>query len=122
MGIEFLPSDTTNGSSNILLKDKVYYDFKLKFDCLLSESGTISVNFRQKDNFNYYSFIIDKNSGNKILSKNINGETEIMHTIADGAISINQWHTVDIEVISNKIRIIMYDSESTTRSSTEKKN
>jgi len=120
MGIEFLPHDTTNGSSNIVLKDKVYYDFKLKFDCLLSETGTISVNFRQKDNFNYYSFIIDKVSGNKILSKNVNGNFEIIRTINDGAISINQWHTVQIEVLANKIKIIMYDSESTTRTNTEK--
>lgn len=120
MGIEFLPQDTTNGSSNIVLQDKVYFDFKLKFDCLLSESGTVSVNFRQKDNFNYYSFIIDKSSGHKILSKNINGEFQIITKIQDGAISVNQWHTVEIEVLANKIKIIMYDSESTTRTNTEK--
>jgi hypothetical protein len=111
MGIEFLKDDSTNGSSNIVLKNKVYYDFNLKFDCLLSETGTISVNFRQKDNFNYYSFIIDKNSGYKILSKNINGNMEILKKINDGAITINQWHTVIINMRANKISVKMYDSE-----------
>jgi len=111
MAIEFLPTDTTGGSSNLVLREKNYYDFKASFDILLSESGTISINFRQKDNFNYYSFIIDKKSGNKILSKNINGNMEILKTINDGAISINQWHTVNIETEGNKISIVMFDTE-----------
>jgi hypothetical protein len=119
MGIEFSQDDTTNGSSNIVLKDKVYYDFNLKFDCLLLETGTVSINFRQKDNFNYYSFIIDKNSGNKILSKNINGNMIILYKIYDGAITINQWHTVIIKMRANKIMIKMYDAESNSQSKIE---
>merc|ERR1711957_1082671 len=100
--IEFMADDTTNGSSNLVLREKMYYDFKATFDVLLAESGTVSINFRAKDSFNYYSFIIDKKSGNKILSKNINGAMEIIKTVNDGAITINQWHSIKIKTSGSK--------------------
>lgn len=118
MSIEFLKTDTTGGSSNLVLKDKSYYDFKAEFDVLLSDGGLVSINFRQKDNFNYYSFIIDKDNGMKILSKNINGNMEVIKVVNDGGITINQWHTVKIQAIGNKISVDMFDSEN--KKSTQK--
>jgi hypothetical protein len=111
MSIEFLKSDTTNGSSNLVLREKMFFDFTASFDILLAESGTVSINFRQMDNFNYYSFIIDKKSGNTILAKNVNGNFEVIKQINDGAITINQWHTVNIVTMGSKINIEMFDSE-----------
>jgi hypothetical protein len=114
MGVEFPKNDPTGGTSNLVLLDKNYYDFEATFDILLSETGTVSINFRHKDNFNHYSFIVDKKSGNKILSKNINGNMKILQIINDGALSINQWHTVEIMTLANKISVTMYDAENKT--------
>lgn len=104
----------------ILLRGKLYYDVQIKLDVMMANTGLFGVIFRAKDRYNFYTFIVDKNSGSKVIAKMINGELIIIKKISDGGIVLNQWHSINIEVRANIIRIIMFDSDNPKKLLTDK--
>jgi len=121
MGIE-LNSSNKNGvaSSMLMLKSKNYFDVKIKLDILMANNGTAGIIFRAKDRYNFYCFLIDKNTGSKAMTKVVNGNMEILKKINDGGILINEWHSIVIEVKASKISVYMYDAETSNKAITEK--
>lgn len=104
----------------IIIQNKSYYDFDLKVDVLFRQSTRASIAFRMRDQYNYYAFLIDTLTRSKSIIKVTNGRPQVLKTVEDGGIILNDWHSIHITMIMSNIKVFIYDVESVGGKSSEK--
>jgi hypothetical protein len=104
----------------IIIQNKSYYDFDIKLDVLFRQSTRASIAFRMRDQYNYYAFLIDTITRSKSIIKVTNGRPQILKTVEDGGIILNDWHSIHITMVMSNIKVFIYDVESVGGKSSEK--
>lgn len=105
-------TDDRSGS-HLIIKNREFYDFELKFSVNLRSDGKFGVAFRYFDPFNYYLFEISTiNKAYKRVLKYENGIKEILDIKYDGGIMKMVWNSFKIIGRNSKFEIFyMLDNQ-----------
>ena len=103
--------DTRIGSK-LILNDKDFYDFELKFSVMIQGDKTFSVAFRMADKYNFYAFQLTKDeAGSARIKKFVHGiETDIDIKV-DGGFVQGTWYNIKIRGQQSVFKIYMTDYE-----------
>jgi len=101
--------DNRSGS-HLILRNRDFYDFELKFVVLLKDSNTFGVAFRYKDPYNYYIFEVSRQEkGMKRIRKFKNGYGYNIDIKNDGGYNIDTVYNVKIRAQQSQISVYMTD-------------
>jgi hypothetical protein len=103
--------------SHLVIKNRDFYDFELKFSVQIKGSKTFGICFRYANSFNYYIFeISNEGKGFKRLRKFLRGEAKTIDIKYDGGYVQNTWYHFKIHGEQSKFKIYMTtDSSSSMR-------
>jgi hypothetical protein len=102
---EFIDNRT---GSHLILKNRDFFDFELKFSVLIQGTNNFGVCFRYIDSFNYYIFeISNQGKGFKRLRKFVRGESETIDIKYDGGYVVDTWYNVKIRGTHSEFKIYM---------------
>jgi hypothetical protein len=103
----FIDSKT---GSHLIVKNRDFYDFELKFSVLIRDKNTFGVAFRYKDPYNYYIIELSKQEkGFKRVRKFVKGNPQVLDTKYDGGFNLDVWYNFKIRAVQSKIIIYMTD-------------
>ena len=101
--------DSRSGS-NLILKDRDFYDFELKCSFFLKDNNTFGIAFRYVDPYNYYIFeVSNQEKGFKRIRKFVKGIPKVIDFKNDGGFIQETWYNVKIRAQQSKISIYMTD-------------
>jgi hypothetical protein len=103
--------DSKSGS-HLVIKNRDFYDFELKFSVLIKDSNTFGVAFRYKDPYNYYIVELSKQEkGFKRVRKFVQGSSEILDIKYDGGYNVDTWYNFKIRGNQSKFIVYMTDQQ-----------
>ena len=103
--------DSKSGS-NLVIKNRDFYDFELKFSVNIHDSNTFGVAFRYKDPYNYYIFEFSKQEkGFKRIRKFVQGNSQLIDIKYDGGYNQNVWYNIKIRANQSKFILYMTDQQ-----------
>jgi hypothetical protein len=92
--------------SHLIIKNRDYYDFELKFAVYIKGNKTFGVNFRRKNDFSYYIFqISNEDKGYKRVLKYNNGYSTKIVEKFDGGFLENTWYYIKIRAQQANFKI-----------------
>jgi len=101
--------DNRSGS-NLILRDRDYYDFELKCSFFLKDNNTFGIAFRYVDPYNYYLFeVSNQEKGYKRIRKFVKGIPKVIDFKNDGGFLQETWYNVKIRAQQSEISIYMTD-------------
>jgi len=101
--------DNRSGS-NLILKDRDFYDFELKCSFFLKDNNTFGIAFRYVDPYNYYIFeVSNQEKGYKRIRKFVKGIPKLIDFKNDGGFIQETWYNVKIRAQQSNISIYMTD-------------
>jgi hypothetical protein len=101
--------DNRSGS-NLMLKERDYYDFELKCSFFLKDNNTFGIAFRYIDPYNYYLFeVSNQEKGYKRIRKFVKGIPKVIDFKNDGGFLQETWYNVKIRAQQSQISIYMTD-------------
>lgn len=102
---EFMDNRT---GSHLILKNRDFFDFELKFSVLIQGTNNFGICFRYIDSFNYYIFeISNQGKGFKRVRKFTKGESETIDIKYDGGYLVDTWYNIKIRGTYSDFKIYM---------------
>ena len=82
-------------------------NYKVTIEVTPVEGGSVGLMFRYQNNNNYYRFSINRDQGFSRLERKLNGAFKTLAYDGRGSSTVNQVHTITIDVIGPKILVYL---------------
>ncbi len=106
--------------SQLIILNRQFYDFELRFAVNINSEGTFGIAFRHKDKFNFYvAEISRKDKGFKRIRKFVNGVPSLLAEKRDGGYLPNRWLTFKILCTSTNIKVFYTQEEMQSKENSE---